>query len=586
MDKRLIVKSLRGVLALLGVVAALGGASAGAQPGPAAPLDPNEKVAIPANCQCSAVLGIFRDRCLRKNLICPTTDAVPAGTVRLTDFIVKAPDQTYATLVSSQTAYGRLKVTLEGGEALQSALTRTDSPFRRFMPQARGIIISVAARSSGGGAVLEVLPTTPIAALDVPLPGAAGNVRNLVTRTETRSAWVRLDSGTSFDVTLRFDSVSDQKFQFFDQTIGRISAAYSRITGDQSIGGMSAVAIGAASQEIDGLIDYLVDPDGADTRKYTGEGLSIQPVQGGRKSLVFEIRDDQDFTRVVGQVVVEVELAPTLIRPAVTTDPAQLTLQAVPLETQMRNAAALSPTGTPTTFGARAEYGQLLAQLQAGSATAAGITGNCMAFRNNAIGTWGVTPIDASLLIYEALDEARRLVGTDPARQRVLAEQQCLSSADIAALKTLGRGIEEGPAAKALLTPIDLGKVGLYLIAGTAIPDATLARFADEVELVSSVPAFGFEGSFSAARDEVLAAIADKKPVRYCCFSGASETGRIALVVDMAAAGSAANPMVVETQTVGSYDRRAARIILRAPTAEELGTIKGKWTSPSQAANR
>lgn len=579
MDKGLIVKRLRGGLTLLGVMTVLGLAEAGAQPAPAV-LDPNEKVAIPSTCQCSAPIGFFHDRCLRKNLICPTTDPQPAGTIRLTDFIIKTPDQTYAGLVSPQTAYGRLKVTLEGGEALQSALTRTESPFRRFMPKARGIVISVAAKSSGVGQTLDVLPTTPIAALDVPLPGAGGNVRNLVTRTETRSAWVRIDGGTSLDVTLRFDGVSDEKFVLFDQTIGQISEAYSSITGDQSIGGMSAVAIGAASRTIDDLIDRLVDPDGADSRKFTGDGFSIEPAKGGRRSLVFEIRDDQNFSVVVARVIVEVELAATLIRPEVTTDPAKLTLKPVSLDSQMRNAAAFSTTGTPTTFGGRPEYGQLLAQMQAGSATASTITSNCMAFRGTAITGWGVTPVDASLLIYEALDEARRLVGSDAARQKALKEQQCLAPSDIASLKTLGRVIEEGPAANAALTPIDLGKIGVQLIGGAPAPAATLARFTDEVELQSTFPDFGFEGAFTGARDEVLAAIQDKKPTRFCCYSG--DGGRMSVTVDIAASGAAANPMVIDTLTVGAFDRRAARLVLRAPTAEELATARARWTTPAR----
>ncbi|MDP1616319.1 hypothetical protein [Phenylobacterium sp.] len=535
------------------------------------PGDPEERLRTPAECVCAHPRGFLRNECKRRDLSCPVT---APGVVKLTDF-VQLSEQTWAGApVSPQIAYGRLKFVFAAAPELTGALSRRDSFFRRFRPQSRGILISVAAKA---GAV-ELLPTTPMLAMELPAPGADGNTRTYNVKQEVYTAWVRVDGATALTPTIAFDSVSDTRIVFMEQILGRVASIYGTVTGDQILANVSNAVLTQKAQEIDQQIDWLVDPDGRDTRRFKDDSLGISPAAGGRRGLVFDIRDERNPGVKLATLTVTAELIPSMLLPAPRADAASLKLEQVATATKMRNVQGVATATGPRLFGAQPEYGQLRSDMQAASATATSITQRCQAFSTAAIETWRLVPVDADLLIFEALEDAAQLVSGPTAT--ALTQNRCFNGDQRAQLKLMGRTVRGPIVPPNPLSILDMRHIGLALKGDGALPAGSSAKFADSLQIVSQDEAYGFLGDSMVSRAESVDVMALAEPKRFCCYNGLTP-GRWTMGLDIAAEGGDARPMAIDFLTVD--ESRIGRIVLRAPTADERVQMLNAWTTPAPA---
>ena len=532
--------------------------------------NPDVKVKIAPGCACAHPRGIFRDECKRKDLTCP----VPAPDVtKLTDFVQYREELYSSGHVSPQVAYGRLKFTFTAEPALTEALSKKDNFFQRFRPRSRGLIISVAAKSGA----LELLPTTPMLAMQLPEPGADGNTRTYTTRQEVYTAWVRIDNATALTPTIAFESVSDGTFALMDQVLSTVASLYTSVTGDQILASVSNAVLSQRAQEIDRQIEWLVDPDGRDTRRFQGEGLSISPASGTRRALVFDMRDAQDPTIKLATLRVEAELIPSMLLPAPKAEATDLELRPVASAAKMRNVQGVATANGPRAFSTQPQYGKLRSDMQAAGATAAMITAHCQAFSAEAIDPWRLVPVDADLLVFEALEDATQLVSGPAAA--TLAQNRCFTSEQEVQLRLVGRIVQTPPIANPL-SVIDMNHLGVTLKQGGALPASTAAKFADQVEVVSLDESYGFLGSSVVTKAEALDVIALAGPKRFCCYNG-QVSGRWTMGLDIAEEGAVARPLAIDFVTV--TEPKIERVILRAPSSAELETMLGSWSTPAPA---
>ena len=540
------------------------------------PPDPNEQVRTPADCTCAKPRGIFQDECRRRDLMCTPP---PPGVSKLTDFIRLSEEAYDGAAVSPQVSYARLKFTLAAEPALTEALSKKDSFFKRFRPQSRGLLISVGAKSAG----IELLPTTPMLAMELPAPGADGNTRTYNTKQEVYSAWIRVDGTTALTPSIAFESVSDSKIAAMEMILGRVAAIYTTVTGDQILANVSNAVLTQKAQEIDQQIDWLVDPDGRDTRRFRDDSLGVAPASGGRRALIFDIRDERNPAIKLATLRVEAQLIPSMLLPAPKVAPSDLKLEPVATAAKMRNVQGVATAAGPRAFATQPDYGQLRSDMQASSATAASITQRCQAFASAAIESWRLVPVDADLLVYEALEEAGQLV-IGPAAT-TLSQNRCFNTDQKAQLKFVGRTVPDplDPITTPWPNPLsslDMLRIGTNLKGQGTLPATTAAKFADQVELVSLDDAYGFLGSSTLTKAEAFEVIALTLPKRFCCYNGQT-VGRWTMGLDIAAEGMDAKAMVIEFLTV--TQSKIERLVLRAPTPEERANMLMAWTTPAPA---
>jgi hypothetical protein len=534
---------------------------------------PNDKVQVPDGKVCAKPLK--DNRCKRKDL----KDA-PTG-LRLTDYVGVSTSETFTQPAPTGTAYGQVRVSVTNSQALAQALTKKDGWLRTFMPQARGVVISVAARANSTGQVFDVLPRTPVIVLDVPLPASGQNARSLATVNEVRSGWMRLDAGVQYNLTLNVDTVSEQKFAGLDNVLSRVANIYTSVTGDQLLGSMSNAALKNAATNADRLITEIVDPDGRDKRTLSGGGYLITPTNGGTKALVFDIRDERNGNPIA-TVRVELLFTSTLIQPTAVTDPAQLKLAAVNQGAVLKNYKMTTDAAAATTLGTRPEYVLLLQQVQAGDTTPGTITKHCGEFQNTA-SSWGLTTLDAALLNYEALDDASRQNAGNAAVLKKLERQRCIRDADWATLKQLDRQPPPAPAlGRNPLTVADLASLGSYFIKAGSAPSLS-QKFATEVAINAVASDLPFQGSFFSTSSDAFDTVRSLTPSRFCCISGASAEGRVQLALDLAPAGAAGPQPVVAELWTAAGDPLVAELRLRAPNAAEATLISSKWPKQTVA---
>jgi hypothetical protein len=532
---------------------------------------PEEKVKVGAGCVCAHPRGIFRDECKRKDLTCP----VPAADVtKLTDFVQYREERYSSPQVSPQVAYSRLKFTFTAAPELTEALSKKDNFFQRFRPRSRGLIISVAAKAGA----LELLPTTPMLAIQLPAPGADGDTRTYTTRQEVYSAWIRVDSATALTPTIAFESVSDATFTGMDSVLSTVAALYTSVTGDQILASVSNAVLSQRAQEIDRQIEWLVDPDGRDTRRFEGDGLSISPASGERRALIFDMRDAQNPEIKLATLRVEAELIPSMLLPAPKAEAADLELRPVASATKMRNVQGVATASGPKAFSIQPQYGKLRSDMQAAGATPAMITAHCQAFSAEAIDGWRLVPVDADLLIFEALEDAAQLVSG--AAAGTLAQNRCFTTEQEDQLKRVGRIVQRTAVANPL-SVIDMNNLGAALRQGGTLPASTAAKFADQVEVVSLDESYGFLGSSVVTKAEALEVIALAGPKRFCCYNG-QVIGRWTMGLDTADEGAGARPLAIDFITV--TEPKIERIVLRAPTSAEQAVMLGTWSTPAPAS--
>ena len=535
----------------------------------------DKKIKIEAGCTCSDPLS--GNRCKVKNLTCPAK-AEPEGDASLTNFI-QTTETKYAAgeAPSPQVTYGRLKFTLEGASGIQGALTDKNSFWRRFKPEAKGIMLSVGASSAGG----VVLPTSPMLSLEIPTPEVAENKRVQSVSQNVVTPWIRIDTNTQLKPTFTFDTVSSSKIQFFGGVVSNIASIASTLTGKNLLVGTADLAVQQTGAAIDQQLTYLVDPDGRDKRTYTNDGLIFSPAQGGRKKVALKIGDTKKAGEAVATLTIEVELIPSLLLPQPQTSGAEAAkLQTVDIGSKIKETPGIPVTGAPPkAYSQTAEYKAFKLDIDNVSGSAVQVVQKCQAFQSDAQQQWSFVPIDANLMIFETLVARSQVPGVSPELLR--GASSCFSATEKAALKTLGRELPAPPVAEVFASPLSiphLDAIGARLIQDTALSSAVAADFDDVVEVTSDSDQWGFEGVVSGDRDAALSTIAGPAPVRRCCYD-LTKKGTSTIILDIGPAGEKTTPMAVDLQTVGKP--KIGRVALRKPTEAEVKKAAEKWTSPA-----
>jgi hypothetical protein len=194
---------------------------------------------------------------------------------------------------------------------------------------------------------------------------------------------------------------------------------------------------------------------------------------------------------------------------------------------------------------------------------------------------WSFVPVDANLLIFEALDERSQVPGVSPVLFRGFSS--CFDGVEKVALKTLGRELPPIPEEKVYGSPlskIDLDALARHLVHDNALSSRVANDFEDSVEVISDSAQWGFLGTSSGDRDDALRAIADTKPVRWCCYD-LTKQGTSTLILDTGPAGET-TPMVVDLTTVGTP--KIGRVALRKLTQAEAASAKERWPAPHTGA--